>query len=123
MDIKKILYNLSDYYLINRSVSYTNFLKKCLKYHKEKNIKILTARLSNDVLLSSKDKNHVSLNTLERLRGSNEPLIIDDDALIEIFKFSIDRINELEDKNSELSVEVHRLTIILREIKKISNTL
>lgn len=107
MNIKETLFSLIGYYVTTPGIGHT-FVMLNGAAHTNATILVPTLRHSRqiamDALVSRSDlnKKFVSLQNLDRLRGLNNPLAIDNSALLSIFSQSLKRIEELEQEIQQL---------------------
>jgi hypothetical protein len=111
MKIEKKLAELIGYYSFNRNVGHTALLKEGSK-HYDKGKFILASSKHNWDFLECEPNEVISLQNLETLRGHSKPMVIDNDALIEIFSEALMRIEALEKENKELRKKTQ--TILIR---------
>jgi hypothetical protein len=94
MNIQQTLETLIRYYVDNRANGYSTTLSNGMR-HTVATVLLLTSNVRKDIPKKSNVKN-VSLRSLDRLRGQRAPLMIDNDALLEILIAASKRIEELE---------------------------
>ena len=110
MKIQKKLAELIGYYSYNRCVGHTALLKEGAK-HYDKEKFILATNKQNWDFLECKPTEVISVHNLEALRGHHKPMVIDNDALIEIFSESLMKIDALEKENQELKEQKQAILI------------
>ena len=101
MKIKKQLEDLLYYYMATRATGHTTLLKKGTDNY-DKPYCVLTHDTQAGDTLGFNQKNLVTLNSLDRLRGSSRPLAIDNGAMTELLISAIMRIENLEEENKKL---------------------
>jgi hypothetical protein len=108
--IKNILKQLS-YYLSIRQTGKTTLLKKGIDeypyYHWIVVPKLEYAK--HMVSPSNKLHNLVTLNTLDRLVGTKQAMIIDQEANLQIFQMAFDEIQKLEDESDKKTTLLHQI--------------
>lgn len=110
MDIKNILKNLS-YYLSIRQTGKTTLLKKGVdEYPYYHWIVVPNLDYAKQIVTpSNKLHNLVTLDTLDRLVGTKQAMIIDQQANLQIFQMALDEIHRLEmdsDMKNKLAHEI-----------------
>lgn len=110
MDIKNILKNLS-YYLSIRQTGKTTLLKKGVdEYPYYHWIVVPNLDYAKEIVTpSNKLHNLVTLDTLDRLVGTKQAMIIDQEANLQIFQMALDEIHRLElegDRKNKLAHEI-----------------
>jgi hypothetical protein len=114
MKIKEILKELQ-YYLSIRQTGKTTLLKKGIdEYPYYHWIVVPTIEYGKKMVIpSNKLHNLVSLNNLQKVRGTHQAMIIDQEANLQIFSMALDEIHRLEnesDTKTKLSHEIVDLT-------------
>ncbi len=128
MEIKKILEELQQY-LSLRQTGKTSLLKSGIdNYDRNHFVLVPTVEYGNKVLGTTKSKSIQKLVTfvnLNKLKGSNYPLIIDQEANLQIFSMALDKIQHLEmesDRKTKLSHEILDLAEMFQDdLHKIQN--
>ena len=110
MKIKKQLEGLLHYYMATRTVGHTTLLKKGTDNY-DKPFCVLTHNIDAARSLGFSPKNTVSLLSLDRLRGSSRPMVIDNGAMIEILVDALMRIEALEEENKKLVKQSKKIYI------------
>lgn len=110
MDIKNILKNLS-YYLSIRQTGKTTLLKKGVdEYPYYHWIVVPNLDYAKQIVTpSNKLHNLVTIDTLDRLVGTKQAMIIDQQANLQIFQMALDEIHRLEmdiDRKNKLAHEI-----------------
>jgi len=95
MKIEKKLEELLHYFMSTRAVGHTTLLKRGTNNY-DKPFFVLTHNTEAGNALKFWPKNIISLHNLDRLRGSNRPLTIDNGAMIEILSDALFRIETQE---------------------------
>lgn len=95
MDIQRVLHDLAFYYADNRGVGNTTLMKRGTSNFEHKKL-VLLHELSYGDALHLPMKERVSLISLDKLKGSQLPLAIDNAALFEIFSTASRKISKLE---------------------------
>jgi hypothetical protein len=130
MDIKEQLQFLISYYDMNRGVGHTATMVDGIVNKKPQKIKTITGikTIGNPkVLVHSamggecikknfslpKSIQYVSINSLDSLRGASNPLVIDNCAAYVLFLNSLNKIKELEEKNTQLTNRIEKIKEIL----------
>jgi hypothetical protein len=109
--IKDILRELQ-YYLSIRKIGKTTLLKKGVDdypfYHW---IVVPTIEYGKNIITPS-NKLHklVSLNSLENIRGTQQAMIIDQEANLQIFSMALSEIEQLEEQNRKQNGFMHEIT-------------
>lgn len=123
MNITEKIKEILQYYLVNRNIGHTTLLKHGIDnfgYYDQKFF-VLCRSMGDYIFLSTKSKNIVSWNNIEKLRGYNRPLAIDNGAMIELLSESLSelsKIETLEKQNKELLKKVDELKTNLEKTKK-----
>jgi hypothetical protein len=126
MKIKEILRELQ-YYLSIRQTGKTTLLKKGIdEYPYYHWIVVPTIEYGKKMVIpSNKLHNLVSLNDLQKVRGTHQAMIIDQEANLHIFSMALDEIHRLEtesDRKTKLSHEIVDLTEMFQDdLHKIQN--
>lgn len=110
MKIKKQLEDLIYYYMATRAVGHTTLLKKGTDNY-DKPYCVLTHNTEAGSVLGFDRKNIITLNSLDRLRGSARPMAIDNGAMIELLINAIMRIENLEEENKKLLKDKKKIYI------------
>lgn len=110
MKIKKQLEELLYYYMSTRAVGHTTLMKKGTDNY-DKPYCILTHNTEAGSVLGFDRRNIVTVNSLDRLRGSSRPLAIDNGAMIELLIDVIMRIESLEEENKKLIKDSKKIYI------------
>ena len=110
MKIKKQLEDLLYYYMATRATGHTTLMKQGTDNY-DKPFCILTHNAEAGSSLGFNQKNVVTLNSLDRLRGSSRPIAIDNGAMIELLISAIMRIESLEEENKKLVKQSKKIYI------------
>jgi len=111
MEIKQTLKEISTYYQITRQAGHTTLMEQgTANYPKDKLVLCLNMGHGNTMKL--KRSEIVPLDSLERLRGHNTPLAIDNGVLIEIFDQTV-----LEYAKLEKSAKANRIRYLIASKK------
>jgi hypothetical protein len=134
MTIEKKLETLLSYYMSTRAAGHTTLLKRGTDNY-EKPFCVLTHNSEAGGALGFNRKNIVTLNSLDRLRGSARPMAIDNGAMIEILSDAMYRIETqkeqikiLEEKKQTIFAVfgkeklVKKIEELQMEIKKMKKT-
>lgn len=96
MSIKQKLQILYRYYCDTRAVGHTTLMKQGIDNFENKKIIIVPVLSAGTQIIKNSNDSIVSLHSLDKLRGNNAPLAIDNSAMYMILKESIDEIEKLE---------------------------
>ncbi len=111
MKIKEILRELQ-YYLSIRKTGKTTLLKKGIdEYPYYHWIVVPNFQYGEEVLTNPSNKLHklVSLNNLQKLGGTRQAMIIDQEANLQIFSMALDAIQRLEDESDRKTKLSHEI--------------
>jgi hypothetical protein len=126
MKIKEILRELQ-YYLSIRQTGKTTLLKEGVDNYSKYHWIVVPTIGDGEKLFDRRNKLHqlVSLNNLQKLRGTQQAMIIDQEANLQIFSMALDTIQRLEmesDRKTKLSHEIVDLTEMFQDdLHKIQN--
>jgi hypothetical protein len=126
MKIKEILRELQ-YYLSIRQTGKTTLLKEGVDNYSKYHWIVVPTIAYGEKLFDRRNKLHqlVSLNNLQKLRGTQQAMIIDQEANLQIFSMALDEIHRLEtesDRKTKLSHEIVDLTEMFQDdLHKIQN--
>jgi hypothetical protein len=98
MNIKQNLESLYRYYFSTRGVGHTYTMLNGVVSNPK--VKVVTANIAHAKTLGLKREQVITLDNLERLRGTNCPLVFDNYTLMCLLNDAIGEINRLE-KNKE----------------------
>ena len=102
MNIKKKLETLLTYYQATRAKGHSTLLKNGTENNAGGEFFILVHKMDCPVYDAYDINEKVSLYNLDKLRGHNKPLAIDNAALLELFSESLMKIEALEEENKKL---------------------
>ena len=111
MEIKRVLLELTAYYLSSRQVGHTTLMKRGVSNYERKKL-VLVHNMSYGRDLGVPKNETITPNSLDRLRGCDVPLAIDNGTLSEIFRTSLDahcRLEEEKDKIKQQRDDASRL--------------
>jgi hypothetical protein len=111
MKIKEILKELQ-YYLSIRKTGKTTLLKKGIdEYPYYHWIVVPNFQYGEEVLTNPSNKLHnlVTLNDLQKVRGTHQAMIIDQEANLQIFSMALDEIQRLEDESDKKTKLLHQI--------------
>jgi hypothetical protein len=119
MKIKEILRELQ-YYLSIRQTGKTTLLKEGVDNYSKYHWIVVPTTTYGEKLFDRRNKLHqlVSLNNLQKLRGTQQAMIIDQEANLQIFSMALDKIEKLEDESdrkTKLSHEIVDLTELYQD--------
>jgi hypothetical protein len=126
MKIKEILRELQ-YYLSIRQTGKTTLLKEGVDNYSKYHWIVVPTIGYGEKLFDRRNKLHqlVTIDTLKKVRGTQQAMIIDQQANLEIFSMSLDAIQRLEDESdrkTKLSHEIVDLTEMFQyDLHKIQN--
>lgn len=114
MDIKNILKQLS-YYLSIRQTGKTTLLKKGIdEYSKYHWIVVPNFNYAKQIVTpSNKLHNLVTFDTLDKLVGTSQAMIIDQQANLQIFQMALDEIHRLEMESDRKTKLAHKIVALL----------
>lgn len=123
MNITEKIKELLQYYLVNRKVGHTTLLKHGIDNfgYRDQKFFVLCKNMVDHTFFGVKSKNVVSWCNIEKLRGYNRPIAIDNGAMIELLSESLSelsKIETLEKQNKELLKKVDELKTNLEKTKK-----
>ena len=100
-DIKKILRELIVHYSFNRRVGHTTLMKRgTSNFELKKLVLVMSNQMGSDLKIPKSER--ITLDTLDKLKGTQLPLAIDNATLLYIFSNSIEEFSRLEYENKEL---------------------
>ena len=114
MDIKQVLEELTAYYLTSRQVGHTTLMKRGTSNYEQKKL-VMVHNMSYGRDLGLLKNEVVSLHSLDRLRGSDLPLAIDNGTLTTIFTMSLDRFTQFEEEIKRVIMERERMRALAYE--------
>jgi hypothetical protein len=119
MKIKEILKELQ-YYLSIHQTGKTTLLKEGVDNYSKYHWIVVPTTTYGEKLFDRRNKLHqlVSLNNLQKLRGTQQAMIIDQEANLQIFSMALDKIEKLEDESdrkTKLSHEIVDLTELYQD--------
>jgi thymidine kinase len=119
MKIKEILRELQ-YYLSIRQTGKTTLLKEGVDNYSKYHWIVVPTIGDGEKLFDRRNKLHqlVSLNNLQKVRGTSQAMIIDQEANLQIFSMALDEIQRLEDESdrkTKLSHEIVDLTEMFQD--------
>jgi len=114
MDIKQVLEELTAYYLTSRQVGHTTLMKRGTSNYEQKKL-VMVHNMSYGRDLGLLKNEVVSLHSLDRLRGSDLPLAIDNGTLTTIFTMSLDRFTQFEEEIKRVIMERERMRSLAYE--------
>ena len=101
MDIERVLEELSAYFVSSRQVGHTTLMKRGTSNFEQKK-RVIVHNMSYGRDLGVPKNEIVTLNSLERLRGCDLPLAIDNCSLTTIFTKSLERYRQLENDRERM---------------------
>jgi hypothetical protein len=108
------LKELKYYYMATRNVGHTTLMKEgFINYSKPK--AILSTHLVDYQEFKCNRNEVVSLESLDRLRGSSRSLAIDNGAMIVLLTESINTIEKLEEENRGLNNKIREIKEIIQK--------
>lgn len=117
MNIKETLRFINTYFQINRGVGHTRLMNIGTdNYQKDK--LVLCNTMDEGDKMKLRRSEIVSLNSLERFRSRNCPLIIDHHALEILFTKAIEEIEKLENGILDKAVEKEKIDKLEKDLKK-----
>ena len=114
MDIKRVLETLNAYYETTRQVGHTTLMKRGISnYERKKLVMVHNMSYGRDLRIPKNEI--VTLNSLDRLRGNDLPLAIDNGTLTTIFTMSLDRFTQFEEEIKRVIMERERMRSLAYE--------
>jgi len=110
MKIQKKLEELLQYYMSTRNIGHTTLLKEGSK-HYNKEFFVLSLHIKDCGYLELKPQQVISLENLDKLRGHDKPLIIDNGAMIELLGDALMKIEGLKEENKKLLKDKKKIYI------------
>jgi hypothetical protein len=120
MTIRNKIDALYHYLLINRGVGHTTLIKKGIEnYNKDKFI--LTKNLEQGDMMGCRRSEIITLGSLLKLRGCSRPMVIDNEALVELLREVILEWDDLYKEKMDLERMINHRGSINPERERIIN--
>lgn len=116
--MKSVAYKLQElltYYLATRQCGHTTLMKQGRDNYTGQKLILAADYKSGKELSSDPNKEVISLNSLEKLRGSNKPLAIDNATMTILLQDTLDELLRLENENKKLKEIKNNILKILNE--------
>jgi len=116
MEIKRVLEELNAYYLTTRQAGHTTLMKRGISnYERKKLVMVHNMSYGRDLRIPKNEI--VTLNSLDRLRGNDLPLVIDNSTLTTIFRESLSEYTRLEKERNVYRDANHLLQDDIRKMR------
>lgn len=115
-DPKEYMDEISSYMVMNRQAGFTTLLRTGTDNYRSDKF-IITENMKQGEMFRCLQSEIIPLSSLERLRGSSRPLVIDNSALIQIFHQASLKIANQEVEIGELKLDLDKVK--LTDIKKL----
>ena len=95
MNIREVLQTIDAYYQTSRQVGHTTLMKRGISNYEHRKL-VMVHNMSYGRDLRVRNNELVTPNSLDRLRGNDLPLVIDNGVLSEIFREAFQEYTRLE---------------------------
>lgn len=113
MKIQEELAKLLFYYEATRNVGHTTLMKKGTdNYDGQKYV--LTINMNHGTEMNLDSKEIISLQNLDKLRGSSRPIAIDNETMRVILAETLKEFDKLEKENQELNDKINLIRKIIK---------